>query len=124
MSSTILDDLSVWSSECLNDEEIGLSDYSDDSLVLAVLKQPTETLITSAGTESRALRAAGSSTGGVANIFFASNTTGRSAGVPQAVVFLVRPLLTLSEFAYQKWPFLIKPKNPLLTSYAVRNGNF
>ena len=35
--------------------------------------------------------------------------------VPQAVGFLVRPLLTLSEFACQKWPFLIKPKSPLLT---------
>ena len=29
--------------------------------------------------------------------------------------FNIRPLLTLSEFACQKWPFLIKPKNPLLT---------
>ena len=52
---------------------------------------------------------------GATNSFFACNSTSRSAGVPQAVVFLVRPLLMLSEFAYQKWPFLIKPKNPLLT---------
>ena len=37
--------------------------------------------------------------------------------VPQAVVFLVRPLLKLSEFACQKWPFLIKPQNPLLLRY-------
>ena len=80
MSSTILDDFSVWSSECPSDEEIGLSDCSDDSPELAVLEQPTGTLITSGGTESRALRAAGNSTGGAAKRFFASNTTGRSAG--------------------------------------------
>ena len=61
MSSTILDDFSVRSSECPSDEEIGLSDCSDDSPELAVLKQPTGTPITSAGTELRALRAAGSS---------------------------------------------------------------
>ena len=67
MSTTILDDFSVWSSECPSDEEIGLSDCSDDSPELAVLKQPKGTLITSAGTESRALRAAGRSTGGAAN---------------------------------------------------------
>ena len=60
MSSTILDYISVWSLECPSDEEIGLSDCSDDSPELAVLKQPIGTLISSAGTESRALRAAGS----------------------------------------------------------------
>ena len=80
MSSTILDDFSVWSSEFPSDEKTGLSDCSDDSLELAGLGQPTSTLITSAGTDSRALREAGSSTGGAANILFASNTPGRSAG--------------------------------------------
>ena len=82
---------------------------------MAGLEQPTGTLITSAGTESRALREAGSSTGGgAANSSFASNTTGRSTGGAASSWFLVRPLLTLSEFACQRWPFLIKPKNPLL----------
>ena len=60
MSSTILDYFSVWSSECPSDAEIGLSDCSDDGPELAVLRQLIGTLI-SGGTESRALRAAGSS---------------------------------------------------------------
>ena len=73
MSSTILDDFSVWSSVCPSDEE-GLSDRSDDSPELEVLELPT------GDKESRTPRAAGSSTGGAANSFFGSNTTGRSAG--------------------------------------------
>ena len=50
-------------------------DWSDDSLEVAVLEQPTGTLMTSAGTESRALRAAGSSTGGAASSCFSSKAT-------------------------------------------------
>ena len=98
MSSTILDDFSVWSSECPSYKEIGLSDCSDDGPELAVLKHPTGTLITSGGTESRDLRAASGSIGGAANSSFASNTTGRSSVVvPQAVVFLVTPQVAVLE---------------------------
>ena len=101
MSSTILDYFSVWSSECPSNEEIGLFDCSDDSPELAVLKQPTGTLITSDGTESRALRAEGSSTGGAASSCFSSNTAGRSAGGAASSCFSSKA-----------------------TSYAVRNVNF
>lgn len=41
----------------------GLSDCSDDSPELAGLEQPTDTLITSGGTDPRTLCATGSSTG-------------------------------------------------------------
>ena len=70
MSSTIIDDFSVWSWECPSDEEIGLSDRPDDSLELADLGQLIGTLITSGGTDPRALCAAGNSTVGAPSYFF------------------------------------------------------
>ena len=89
MSSTILYDFSVWSSECPSDEEIGLMTVlswrfwsSRQVPSWPVLAQNRELFVHQA----------------VALV------------VPQAVVFLVRPLLTLSEFACQKWPFLKNPK--------------
>ena len=68
----------VWSSECPSDEEIGLSDCSDDSPELAVLEQPTDTLITSGGTESRVLRVADISTGGAAGKSVGGTTSSRT----------------------------------------------
>ena len=113
MSSTILDYFSVWSSGCPSDEEIDLSDCSDDSPEFAVLEQPTGTLITSAGIESRALREAGSSTGGTANFFFASKTTGRSAGGA-----------AINSFSSKASEMAISDKAQKPASYAVKNGNF
>ena len=97
---------SVWSSECPSDEEIGLSDCSDDSPELAVLRQPTGTLITSRGTESRALRAAGRSAGGAASSCFSSKAT-------SYVVRICLSKMAISDKAQksalrcQKRPFLI-----------------
>ena len=108
MSSTILDYLSVWPSECPSDEEIGLSDCSYDRPELAVLEQLTGTLIASAGTESRALRAAGSSVLVVRQtVVLLVIPQAAALVVRQTVVFLVRPPLKLSECVYQKRPFLI-----------------
>ena len=98
----ILDYFSVWSSGCPSDEEIGLSDCSDDSLELAVLEQTTGTLMTSAGTESRALREAGSRTGGAANRYFASNTTGCSAGGAASICFSSKATSYAGRIACQK----------------------
>ena len=84
-----------------------MSDCSDVSCPeLAVLEQPSGTLITSAGTESRVLREAGSSTGGAANRYLLVIPQAAALVVPQAVVFLVRP-------HFLRW------QNSL-----VRNGHF
>ena len=97
MSGMILDgDLfCVCSSLCPSDETIDHSGSYDDIdmdiidnpevIALTVLEQPTGTLITGAGTDSRALRTTGGSAGSATNIFPPSNTAGGSAGAGQSV---------------------------------------
>ena len=91
----ILDgDFCFCSSTCPSDDEIDHSGSYDDIedimenpevIALTVLEQPTGTLITGAGTDSRALRTTGGSAGSATNIFPPSNTAGGSAGAGQSV---------------------------------------